>query len=389
MDNDKQEVENIKSGVSKTISDFSDIILERFKNPYIIAFCISWVVCNWKPIVFFIFSKGNVEYKIKVISKHYSDICNYFWWPLGLSLFFLFLIPYLNQANEWFIRKAIRKRADYVKQQIVDKIRRDTHIAQELEKKEKAIKAARESEQHNELVDSLNNTIKSLNDTIHEERIKHNALLNKEMLKNNQDKENEIRRIEDSYMVQIENLKTQIKNFENNYQSLLDDNKVKEFSLNESQTHIAEDRDRIKSLNVQIAELSNIISDLQNEQQILTKEAYNNGKKEVAIINKEKNKLKEQLEKVETALKEKNFELLISKNIGNFIISIVGGDDDIRILKYNHEKEILYFDLLSFEFIEKSTVIEKINGRNPDIITDLLKVTPATEEAKWRINKLL
>ncbi|MCJ8155625.1 hypothetical protein MKJ01_17850 [Chryseobacterium sp. SSA4.19] len=177
MEDLKQETENIKTGLSKAISDLSDIVLDRFKNPYITAFSISWVAFNWKPIVFFIFSKGNIEYKINQITENYSDIWHYLYYPLISSLIFLFLVPYLNQLNEWFLRHSVRKRADYIKSQIVDKIVRDTDIAKALDNKEKAIRESREGAQYNEFVDSLKRNISDLEQTLHSERMYHNEAL--------------------------------------------------------------------------------------------------------------------------------------------------------------------------------------------------------------------
>lgn len=42
---------------SKVIAETSEIVLDRFKNPYITAFSISWVIFNWKPLSFFYYQK--------------------------------------------------------------------------------------------------------------------------------------------------------------------------------------------------------------------------------------------------------------------------------------------------------------------------------------------
>ncbi|WP_278380530.1 hypothetical protein [Chryseobacterium arthrosphaerae] len=170
MEELKNEVEKVKDGLSKVISDTSDIVIDRFKNPYIIAFSISWVAFNWKAIAFFIFSKGNVEYKILTIKQEYSDIWHYFYYPLASAIVFLFLVPYLNQLNEWFLMFSIKKRADYINTQIVDKIKRETTVAIEEDKKQQAITFAREGKMHNEYVDKLNETITGLNDQLADER---------------------------------------------------------------------------------------------------------------------------------------------------------------------------------------------------------------------------
>ncbi|MGN7707262.1 hypothetical protein [Chryseobacterium sp. 22543] len=173
MEELKDEIGKVKEGLSKVISDASEIVMDRFKNPYIIAFCISWIAFNWKPIAFFIFSKGNVEYKILTIKQEYSDIWHYFFYPLGSAIIFLFFIPYLNLFNEWFLQFSIKKRASYIKNQVVDKLEREKDIAIAEDKKQKAITIAREGEIHNEYVDKLNENISNLNETLANERLKH------------------------------------------------------------------------------------------------------------------------------------------------------------------------------------------------------------------------
>jgi hypothetical protein len=37
---------------------------ERIKNPFVGAFMTSWVLFNWKPILFLVFSVTSIEYKI-------------------------------------------------------------------------------------------------------------------------------------------------------------------------------------------------------------------------------------------------------------------------------------------------------------------------------------
>ena len=182
MEELNDEVGKVKEGLSKVISDASDIVMDRFKNPYITSFSISWIVFNWKPVAFFIFSNGNVEYKIFTIKQEYSDVYHYFYYPLVSAIVFLFLIPYLNMINERFLKYAIKKRADYINDQIVDNIERKTIVAIAEDKEQLAIKNAREGAGHNKYVDSLNSTIKQINDTLNQERL--NNIENVQLLQN-------------------------------------------------------------------------------------------------------------------------------------------------------------------------------------------------------------
>ncbi|WDF45261.1 hypothetical protein PQ459_10160 [Chryseobacterium sp. KACC 21268] len=163
-------MEKLIDQASKILADTSDIILDRFKNPYITAFSISWIIFNWKAIMFFVFSKGNVEYKIKQISIHHSDLFHTFLYPFGVTIVYLFGVPYLNQANEWFLKKSVKNRANFKKVEFVDKIERERDIAIAIDEQQTAIKNARESTEHNKYIDELKNTIDEKDKIISEQR---------------------------------------------------------------------------------------------------------------------------------------------------------------------------------------------------------------------------
>ena len=124
--------------------------------------------------IFFLLSEGNVEYKISQISKNYSDLTHTLFYPLASAIIFLFLVPYLNQANEWFLKQSIKKRADFKKLQCVEKIERDRDIAIAEDEMQKAIQNARESKEHNNYISELKATIEESNKTLNEERIRNN-----------------------------------------------------------------------------------------------------------------------------------------------------------------------------------------------------------------------
>ena len=163
-------MEKIIDNAAQFLSGTSEIILNRFKNPYVTTFSISWVVFNWKALSIFIFSKGNIEYKISQITKHHSDILHTFIYPFVFSIVFLFLIPYLNQANEWFISKSVKNRAEFKKIEAIDKIKIDKDLAIAIDEKETAIKNARESTEHNKYIDELKSNIDELSKILNDER---------------------------------------------------------------------------------------------------------------------------------------------------------------------------------------------------------------------------
>ena len=64
-----EEREKITETVTRLSDEAGRIVLDRFKNPYILTFLISWIFFNWRPISFFILSSEKVETKIKFINK--------------------------------------------------------------------------------------------------------------------------------------------------------------------------------------------------------------------------------------------------------------------------------------------------------------------------------
>jgi hypothetical protein len=76
----------------KNIFDSTKI---RIKNPVVGNFVISWALINWKAILFFLFSKGCIEYKLNYFDKNYS--CPFFTilLPLIFVSFYIFCFPKL------------------------------------------------------------------------------------------------------------------------------------------------------------------------------------------------------------------------------------------------------------------------------------------------------
>lgn len=199
------------SDTAKTFTDESGkLVLDRFRNPYILTFLISWILFNWKPISFFIFSKGNVEYKIKFIVLHYSDSLHYFFYPFGITMLYLFILPYLNMINEWFVMYSIKNRADYIAKQQIDRIGRNEKIAIADDKMQKAITAAKESTDHNDYVNYLQLTISSLQENLNDERLKTNDLIvdYEEKLKSERE---ERKKVVDFFEIRQDELSIQLK----------------------------------------------------------------------------------------------------------------------------------------------------------------------------------
>ncbi|MCD0480463.1 hypothetical protein LPB90_18645 [Chryseobacterium sp. LC2016-29] len=202
--------------ITDTAKTFTDeagkLVLDRFRNPYILTFLISWILFNWKPISFFIFSKGNVEYKIKFIITHYSDSLNYFFYPFGITLLYLFALPYLNMINEWFILFSIKKRANFIASQAIHKIDKDTEIAAKEIVKEFKISKARNAENENKTIKDLNQMITELQRNLSTERSEKQEIILQY--------ENDIQDIKDTNLKVVENLNKESSNIKNQYDQL-------------------------------------------------------------------------------------------------------------------------------------------------------------------------
>lgn len=359
MENLKEEAENIKSGLSKTISDVSDIILERFKNPYITSFAISWAIVNWKPIAFFLFSKGNVEYKIKYITNHYSDWLICFILPLELTFFFLFIVPFLNQANEWFVKPSVTKRADNIRDRILLKIGRDTKIAEALVDKENAIQEAREKGQHNELVASLNQTIVDLKDELHELRIKQSTEI-KAAIENMENqlhlKEEELRSERTKNVDQAKNYTEVIKNLNE--------------EIKRSNTEFSEE---VRKNMEQQEKMSEEIKTAKAQVRSLDQQHYNREDERMAIIQRYEQEAEERNRKTD----------FIIDRLRNRKTKLVDYSEG-QILEIEENGEMVFYDLAKNKFYNFDDLYQLYNSYPTFEIDDFYIIDQAIEKFKNR-----
>lgn len=130
----------------ETAEPFVETIKVRLTNPFFASFAISAIVINWRPILYFIFSKSSIEDKIEHISvqyynPYYWDVIMYILIPLLVSCLYIFGIPRLNV----FINEKNKKPIDAINNAeytlISDKYDKQVEYA----KKENAIAVARAS----------------------------------------------------------------------------------------------------------------------------------------------------------------------------------------------------------------------------------------------------
>ena len=107
--------------MKEIIKNFLDTTNERIKNPFIGAFLISWIICNWKAISVFILSNYPIEAKIDIIQRNYSGLWNNLYLPIIIALIYIIILPYFMWLIEELIKKSNsgRKR-NLVRQQVED-----------------------------------------------------------------------------------------------------------------------------------------------------------------------------------------------------------------------------------------------------------------------------
>ena len=76
----------------------------------ICSFIFSWILVNWKPIFYFVFSDDKISIKIDKIEKSYEFFQNAIVFPLILSLIYVVVFPYVNQLIHLLTVKAERSK---------------------------------------------------------------------------------------------------------------------------------------------------------------------------------------------------------------------------------------------------------------------------------------
>lgn len=77
------------------IKEVSQPVTERLKNPFIFSFIITFVIVNWDIILYFIFSKDIIEFKIGHFYTHYASFTNQLFKPLLASVLYTIGSPYI------------------------------------------------------------------------------------------------------------------------------------------------------------------------------------------------------------------------------------------------------------------------------------------------------
>ena len=96
--------------VKELFNSFKGHLEDRITNPILGAFCLSWFFFNWKLILILLFSNSTIEEKIAAIELNHISLTNMLWLPLGFTVFYLLILPWLLLGVQILQEKANGKR---------------------------------------------------------------------------------------------------------------------------------------------------------------------------------------------------------------------------------------------------------------------------------------
>lgn len=143
---------------------------ERIKNPFIGAFITSWILFNWKPILFTFFSSKIIEEKINFIDENFVATNHILWYPLFAAIFYVLILPYISLLFDILLKYSLLKRNDIVVSKQKQNIENQKHLAIEEIKLEEAKTDFRERNTHNKLVEELQKRNKDLEIEVQNEK---------------------------------------------------------------------------------------------------------------------------------------------------------------------------------------------------------------------------
>jgi len=152
--------------MKELISTYLETSKERIKNPFIGAFFISWIVINWKPIIFLLFSDEKIEDKILVIEQKYTSINNGLYYPIVIALIYVVALPYFMWLLEELLKKSTKGRKNNVINQLIVDIQGKQKLAVEESKLEDLKASYREKADLNNKIELLQNQLDERETTI-------------------------------------------------------------------------------------------------------------------------------------------------------------------------------------------------------------------------------
>ncbi len=119
------------NSIKEFFLSFIESSKDRLKNPMIGAFIMAWSAINWRLLAILLFSNKTIEKKIDFIEKNYFDMVTNLWIPLGFSVFYVLILPYLMALFDWLSQKGIAARKEISKTHRLTDIQNRQEIAAE------------------------------------------------------------------------------------------------------------------------------------------------------------------------------------------------------------------------------------------------------------------
>jgi len=117
----------------ETIKEFFqniyDSSTERIKSPLVGSFIISFLIFNWRVFAILFYSEWPVHCRIEWIEGNYCSWSN-FLIPIGIALFYIIALPYINLVIDYLLGKYSTKRAEEKKAKRTDDLHQQKDFAE-------------------------------------------------------------------------------------------------------------------------------------------------------------------------------------------------------------------------------------------------------------------
>ncbi|WP_299551374.1 hypothetical protein [Seonamhaeicola sp.] len=88
------------------LNSLLEVSKERIKNPFLGSFIFAWLVFNWKPILYLIFSDDIMSDRISTIECKYINIWDNLGFPFVFAILYIVILPYMMWGLEELYIKA-------------------------------------------------------------------------------------------------------------------------------------------------------------------------------------------------------------------------------------------------------------------------------------------
>ena len=144
---------------------------ERIKNPFIGSFVLAWLIFNWKPILYLLFSEDSMVDKINSIETKYIDLNDNLFIPLGFAVFYIVVLPYIMWVFEELYIKAKSERLSNKKDEELLTIKNKQETTRESLKLENIKADYKETAELNDKINELETYNSSLSKELNQKEI--------------------------------------------------------------------------------------------------------------------------------------------------------------------------------------------------------------------------